>query len=378
MNFDLTETQSQLKDMIGRFLADRYAFRSRLDDVRAQPGMRPGVWESFVSELGIVGASAPESVGGLGGGAIDIMVIMEALGQGLVVEPYLENAVVGVGFLKRVDGDVARTLLSAILSGDALAAFAWSEPTGRYSPSDVSATALLENGEWRISGAKAAVSAAPLASHLLVTARTSGSRHDREGVSLFLVDKAAAGTEAHDYRTVDDHCASDILFADTPAVLLGAAGQALPLIETVLDEAAAATCSEAVGCMRKLLADTIEYTSNRRQFGQPISNFQSLQHRMVDMYTSLEDSVSAVLLATLKLDSDAPERARAVSVAKITIGKAGRFIGQQAVQLHGGMGMTDDLPIGHYLKRLLVIGNMFGSRDFHLARYAALTRPVSA
>jgi alkylation response protein AidB-like acyl-CoA dehydrogenase len=209
---------------------------------------------------------------------------------------------------------------------------------------------------------------APLATHLLVTARTPG------GLSLFLVDADLSSIEAHPYRTVDDRRAADLRFDGVPAILLGEEGQAWPSLAQARDEGAAAICSEAVGCMRKVLADTVEYCKQRQQFGQPIGSFQVLQHRMVDMYMELEQAVAAVYLAVLNLEAEPDARARAVSAAKATIGRAARFIGQQAVQLHGGMGMTEELAIGHYFKRLTALQFEFGSTDFHVARYAELTK----
>ena len=217
---------------------------------------------------------------------------------------------------------------------------------------------------------------APIATHLLITARTSG------GLSLFLVetDSATTGIEAHNYRTVDDRRAADLVFDGLrlPAhALLGEEGQAWPSLAKARDEGAAAICSEAVGCMRKVLADTVEYCKQRQQFGQPIGSFQVLQHRMVDMYMEVEQAVAAVYLAVLNLEADPDARARAVSAAKATIGRAARFIGQQAVQLHGGMGMTEELAIGHYFKRLTALQFEFGSTDYHVARYAELTKGVA-
>ncbi len=381
MDFNLAEDQVLLKDSLTRFLAQRYDFETRRPVIYSQSGWRPEIWTALAQDLGLLGAALPEEAGGLGGGPVETMIIMEALGEALVVEPYLETAVIGAGLLRRVAGETASSLIEGIISGEVRTAFAWTEPTGRYSPANVTTTARREGNGWVLNGAKTVVSAAPFATHLIVSARTSGEQRDREGVSLFLVEAGAQGLTSHDYRTVDDRRASDLTFTDLalPAdALLGEAGSALPLIEQVLDEAAAAICAEAVGAMRKLVAQTVDYAKQRKQFGQPIGSFQALQHRMVDMHLALEQSVAAVYLATLTLDAPAAERAKAVSAAKVTIGNCGRFVGQNAVQLHGGMGMTEELPIGHYFKRLSVIENEFGSADHHLARYAALTRPAAA
>lgn len=290
-----------------------------------------------------------------------------------MVEPYVETVVVAGGLLRRAGGSRATSLLEQIISGSAVVALAAAEPESGDRWQDISTRAERDGDGWVLNGRKIMAVAAPLAEHLLVTARTP----DVDGISLFLVDVDAAGIEMRSYRTIDDRRAADIEFNDVrlPAdALLGEQGQAWPSLSRARDEGAAAVCSEAVGCMRKVLADTVEYCKQRQQFGQPIGRFQVLQHRMVDMYMELEQSVAAVYLAILKLDADEASRARAVSAGKATVGRAARFIGQQAVQLHGGMGMTEELAIGHYFKRLTAIQYEFGTTDHHIARYAELTK----
>jgi alkylation response protein AidB-like acyl-CoA dehydrogenase len=381
MNFDLSNEQLLLKEAVSRFLKDRYPLEERGRIAASPEGFSPGLWKTFAEGLGILGAALPEAAGGLGGGAVETMIIMEALGEALVLEPYLESAVIGGGFLKRIAHDGARNLLGKLVAGDVRFAFAAAEPTARSAWQDVSTVARREGEFWSLSGTKAVVCAAPLATHLIVSARTAGARRDSVGVSLFLLEANAAGVTAHGYRTIDDRRAADLVFDQVrvPAnALLGEEGNALSIIEQVMDEATAAVSAEAVGAMRRLLHATIDYAKQRRQFGQPIAQFQVLQHRMVDMYMALEQAVSAVYLATLKLDRPAQERARAVSAAKVTIGRSGRFIGQNAVQIHGAMGMTDELAVGNYFKRLTVIENQFGTVDHHLARYAALAEAEAA
>lgn len=380
MNFTISPEQTMLQDSVNRYLHDQYSFEARRKLLEGT-AFSPSIWADFASSLGILGAALPEQAGGLGGGPVESMVIMEALGSALVLEPYLETAVIGGGFLKRSASPRAKALLSAIVAGAATIAFAASEPTARYALNDIETMARREGDGWVLDGLKAVVIAAPFASHLIVTARTSGARRDLDGISLFLVDRGAAGLASHDYRLIDGRPAADLTFAKTalPAdALLTPAGSAFPLIEQVVDEAIAAICAEAVGGMRRMLQDTIDYTRQRRQFGQPLASFQVLQHRMVDMYMALEQAVSAVYLATLKLDADPITRSRAASAAKVTIGKAARSIAQDAVQLHGGMGMTDELAVGHYFKRATVIEGMFGSVDHHIARYGALSRASAA
>lgn len=382
MDFTLTKEQELLRDGLAKFLASRYDLESSRAAAKTGEGWQPKVWHSFAEELGILGATLPESDGGIGGGPVELMIVTEALGHALVVEPFVDTVVFGAGLLQRAGGERAGAVLERIVEGDAITAFAAIEPTSGHSYFDVTTTARKDGDSWIINGAKEVVSSAPLATHLLVTARTAGSQRDTEGISLFLIDvdpaNPPAGLGVHAYRTIDDRQAADLTFADVrvPAdALLGAEGQAWESIDRAVDEATAAVSSEAVGLMRKVLTDTVEYAKQRQQFGQAIGSFQALQHRMVDMYMELEQSTAAVYLAILNLNGDRVERALAVSAAKATIGRSARFIGQNAVQLHGGMGMTEELAIGHYFKRLTAIEYEFGSADQHIARYAALTRP---
>ena len=381
MDFGLSKEQELLRDSVTKFLAGRYDLAQSRKVATTGDGWQPEVWRAFAEDLGILGATLPEEVGGMGGGPVELMVVSEALGHALVIEPYVDTVVLGGGLLGRAGVDRARSVLEAIAAGEAVTAFAATEPTSGYVFHDVSTTARREGDEWVIDGEKTVVTSAPLATHLLVTARTSGERTDTDGISLFLVDfdpaNPPAGVEIHSYRTIDDRRASDIVFSGLrlPAdSLLGEEGSAWPSVSRGIDEATAAVSSEAVGLMRKVLADTVEYAKQRQQFGQPIGSFQALQHRMVDMYMEVEQAVSAVYLAVLHLDSDDATRARAVSAAKATISRAARFVGQNAVQLHGGMGMTEELAVGHYFKRLTAIEYEFGTAEQHVARYAQLTK----
>ncbi|OBA83535.1 pimeloyl-CoA dehydrogenase small subunit [Mycobacterium sp. 1164966.3] len=372
MDFNLTDEQQLLRDGLTRFLAARYNLEASRAAAKTGAGWQPDIWRGFATELGILGASFPEDVGGIGGGPVELMIITEALGHALAIEPYVDAVVVAGGLLRRAGGPAATSVLKDIIAGNAIVAVAAAEPTSGDRWQDVSTVAQPDGDGWVLSGAKIMAMAAPLATHLLVTARTPGA----DGISLFLTEVGATDIKTHPYRTIDDRRAADIEFNElrlpSDALL---AGQAWPSLARARDEGAAAICSEAVGCMRKVLADTVEYCKQRQQFGQPIGRFQVLQHRMVDMYMELEQSVAAVYLAILNLDGDDTVRARAVSVAKATVGRAARFIGQQAVQLHGGMGMTEELAIGHYFKRLTAIQYEFGTTDQHVARYADLTKP---
>jgi alkylation response protein AidB-like acyl-CoA dehydrogenase len=373
MDFNLSKEQELLRDGLARFLSTRYDLEKSRAAAKTGAGWQPDIWRGFADELGILGAALPENVGGIGGGPVEVMVIAEALGHALAVEPYVDTVVVAGGLLQRAGDSAATALLEKVVAGSAIVALAAAEPGSGEQWQDASTVADRDGDEWVLRGSKIVAMSAPLATHLLVTAQTTG------GLSLFLVetDSAPAGIEMHSYRTVDDRRAADLVFDGLrlPAdALLGQEGQAWPSLAQARDEGAAAICSEAVGCMRKVLADTVEYCKQRQQFGQAIGNFQVLQHRMVDMYMELEQAVAAVYLAVLNLEAEPDARARAVSAAKATIGRAARFIGQQAVQLHGGMGMTEELAIGHYFKRLTALQFEFGSTDFHVARYAELTK----
>jgi alkylation response protein AidB-like acyl-CoA dehydrogenase len=369
MDFNLTKEQELLRDGLGRFLSTRYDLEKSRAAAKTGAGWQPDIWRGFADELGILGAALPEEMGGIGGGPVEVMVIAEALGHALVVEPYVDTVVVAGGLLWRAGSPAASELLEKLVDGTAIVALAAAEPGSGEHWQEVSTVADRDGDEWVLRGSKIVAMSAPLATHLLVTARTAG------GISLFLVDADWSAIEAHHYRTVDDRRASDLVLDGVRGVLLGDEGQAWPSLAQARDEGAAAVCAEAVGCMRKVLADTVEYCKQRQQFGQPIGRFQVLQHRMVDMYMELEQAVAAVYLAVLNLEALPDVRARTVSAAKATVGRAARFVGQQSVQLHGGMGMTEELAIGHYFKRLTAIQYEFGTTDYHLARYAELTKP---
>jgi alkylation response protein AidB-like acyl-CoA dehydrogenase len=373
MDFRLSDEQEMLRKGLAKFLATRYSLDRSRAAAKTGAGWQPDIWRAFADELGILGAALPEEMGGIGGGPVEVMVIAEALGHALVVEPYVDTAVVAAGLLLRAGGEEAAGIVERIATGDAIVALAAAEEQSGDRWLDVATTAHRDGAGWVLEGSKMMVVSAPLATHLLITARSEN------GVSLFIADlgEVDGGLEMHGYRTVDDRRAADLVLTDLrlPAdALLGREGQAWPSLAHARDEGAAAVCAEAVGAMRRVLSDTVEYCKQRQQFGQPIGSFQTLQHRMVDMHMELEQAVAAVYLAVLNLEADAATRARAVSAAKATIGRAARFIGQNAVQLHGGMGMTEELAIGHYFKRLTAVQYEFGSTDHHVARYAELTR----
>ncbi len=381
MDFSFTETQGMLRDSLARYLRERYDFDSR-QKMLAMPGGRdPAIWKAFAEELGILGAGFPEEHGGLGGGHVDHMVIMEELGRAIAIEPYLDTCIVGGGALLAAGGDHAATLIPGIIAGDVIIAFAWAEPKSRYNPARIETRATADGAGWTLSGHKSVVIAAPYATHVLVTARTGGASGERDGVSLFLVEAGTAGITRRDYPTVDGWMASELFFERAnvgPHALLGAEGQAMGLVDELLDRATAATCAEAAGTMRRLHELTLDYAKQRQQFGQPISKFQVIQHRLVDMLMEAEQAVSMAYQATLRLDLRAAERARAVSQAKAKIAKGARFLGQSAIQIHGGIGITNELAAGHYFKRLTMLESRYGDQDHHLARLEAMMMAEAA
>ncbi|GMN01761.1 acyl-CoA dehydrogenase family protein [Erythrobacter sp. MTPC3] len=376
MDFNFTEEQEMVRDGLSRMVREQYDWETRRVAIESEAGWRPEVWAKL-AELGILGMPFSEEDGGFGGGAVDAMVVMEEFGKGLVVEPFVPTVVCAGGFLKHA-GTAAQKEehIGGIVDGSQVFAFAYAEPRGRYDYANLETTAKKDGSGYVLNGHKAVVIGAPWASHLVVTARTSGGQRDADGVSVFIVDKSADGVVTRDYETVDGRRASEVYFENVsvPAeALIGDEGAALPLIEQVTDEAIAAQCAEACGAMKVAHAMTVEYSRQRKQFGVPIGSFQVLQHRMVDMYTEYEQSVSLTYLATLRLDAEVNERKRAVSAAKVRIGQAAHHIGQEAVQIHGGNGVTDEYAIGHYFKRLTIFDSEFGNVDHHMKRHIALS-----
>jgi alkylation response protein AidB-like acyl-CoA dehydrogenase len=380
MDFDLTAEQQLLSDGLTKFLDSRYDLTESRKAAKVGDGWQPAIWRAFVDELGVVGACLPSSVGGFDGGPEELMVVTEALGHALVVEPFVDTVVLGAALLARTGHEGALAVAHAVAEGGELLATAALEEGSGGRLHHVTTTAERSGDEWILNGAKTVVTTAPIAGHLILTARTAGEADDRDGIALLLIplgDATPDGLTLHAFRTVDDRQAADITLDGVrlpDSALIASGEEALGLLEQAWDTATAAVVSEAVGLMRKVLADTVEYTKQRQQFGRPLAGFQALAHRMVDMYIELEQAVAAQYLAILSLNSEPAERAAAVSAAKATISRAARFIGQNAVQLHGGMGMTEELAVGHYFRRLTVIEYEFGSADAHLARFERLSR----
>jgi pimeloyl-CoA dehydrogenase small subunit len=373
MDFSFTEEQNLLRNSVQRFVQNAYTFDNRRAIIRSEAGWKRENWSTF-AELGLLAAPFSEDHGGLGGGAIETMIIMEEFGRGLVVEPFLGTVVLAGGLLRHGGSKAQQAqYIPEIIEGKRVCAFAFAEPQGRYNLADLAVTAKKSGTGYVLNGHKAVVIGAPWADTLVVTARTSGGQRDTKGVSVFIVDKKAKGVSCRDYPTVDGLRASEVTFENVAVgadAVIGELDNGLPLVERVVDEGIAALSAEAIGAMKVLNDTTTEYCKTRKQFGVPIGKFQVLQHRMVDMFMNYEQSVSITYMVTLKLDASDAERRKAASAAKVQIGRAGRFIGQQAVQLHGGMGMTDELSVGHYFKRLTMIDTMFGNADHHLKRYA--------
>ena len=373
MDFSFTEEQTLLRNMVQSFVQDNYNFDARMKIVRSDDGMSREIWQQF-AELGLLAAPFSEEMGVLDGGPIETMVIMEELGRGLVVEPYLPTIVLCGGILSRHGSDAQKEAhLPGIIGGEDIWALAYSEPQSRFNPADVLTSAKADGDGYVLNGTKAVVAAAPWANKLIVSARISGDQRDAEGLGLFIVEKSANGVSTQDYPTVDGNRASEVTLENVAVgadALIGEAGNGLALLDEALDYGIGAVCAEAIGHMKMLNDATVEYCKTRKQFGVPIGSFQVLQHRMVDMFMEYDQSVSMTYMVNMKLVEGEAERKKAAAGAKVQIGKSGRFVGQQAVQLHGGMGMTEELNVGHYFKRLTVIDTQFGNVDHHLKRFA--------
>lgn len=376
MDFAYTEEQNLLRDSVRKWVQDNYAFEKRRQMLRETGGFDPEHWRAM-ADLGWLALPFSEEDGGLGGSLTDVTVLLEEFGKGLVVEPYLATVVLAGGAIRAAGSpDQRTTLLPGIIDGSRQAALAFAESGGRFALHDVTTRAVRDGDGWRLDGAKVAVLNGDVADTLVVVARTGGERRDASGLSLFVVDAATAGVARHAYPTFDGFRAAEVTFEGVRLAndaLLGVAGAAFPLVGRLVDEAIVALCAEAVGAMEALYKTTVEYTKTRKQFGVPISSFQVLQHRMVEMFMYHEQAKSLLLMAAIRLSEDDPAVAsKAASALKAYCGKAGRYVGQQAVQLHGGMGMTDELATGHYFKRLTAIDVLFGNEDFHLQRVAAI------
>jgi alkylation response protein AidB-like acyl-CoA dehydrogenase len=375
MDFNFSEEQQMLADAVQRFVREHYSFEKRREILQSKEGWSREVWEQ-IAGLGVTAINVPEEHGGLGGGPVETMLVMNALGEGLVLEPYLSAAVMTPALLTRIGDDgAAAELLPGVASGECIIVLAHQEPHTRGELNHVATRAEKTGDGYVLDGRKSVIAHGGAADTLLITARTSGKTGDADGVSVFRVDPKAAGVTVKSYGTIDGQRAADIELSKakvSAASLVGAEGKAYVAIEAAHDLALSAICAEAVGIMKAINAATLDYTKSRKQFGQPIAGFQVLQHRMADMFLHSEQATSMSYLAAIRcVDPDASERRKALSAAKVVIGQAGRFVGQQAIQLHGGMGMTDELMVSHHFKRLTAIDLTFGDVDFHTQQFAA-------
>lgn len=377
MDFAYNEIQTMLADSVGKFIDNEYDFDTRQAYAGSDKGYSEEVW-STIAELGWTAVPFSEEDGGFGGGPVDVMVFMQSLAPGLVVEPYLANIVLAGGVLRRVaNADQKEKWLQAIIAGELQATLAFNEPQARYDLASVSTTATLDGDDWVLNGTKGLVPNGGTADLLIIPARTAGESGDENGITLFAVDAGARGISCNAYATVDGLRAAEITLdgvrVATDAVL-GDVGSGFAALDATIDDATLAVCAEAVGIMYILKDKTVEYAKTRKQFGVPIGSFQELQHRMVDMLMACEQAQSLLIWSVMTRDAEGDDSKRAVSSIKYLIGTEGKKLGQDAVQIHGGMGVTWDLDVAHYFKRLTAIGTLFGNADWHLDKLASPTR----
>ncbi|WP_440963248.1 acyl-CoA dehydrogenase family protein [Massilia sp. GER05] len=375
MDFNFKEEQLQLADALKRWIARDYTFEARRAIVGSAAGVSDAAWATL-AELGLTALPLPEAQGGFDGDAVDMFVVMQELGRGLVVEPYFAT-MFGAEFLRR--GRAHEALLERVAAGDLKLACALGERQSRHDLRDIATRAAPDGAGWRLNGEKKVVLHGAQAGVLIVSARTAGAQRDEDGITLFAVPADAVGVVMRDVRMLDGQRAADVLLRDVTVgadAVIGTVGAGWTILEAAADHGAGLLCAEALGAMDALFGATLDYLKTRQQFGVPIGKFQALQHRMADMYVHLEQARSMALLAAVRLADDArtgnvAERRRAVAAAKYRVGQAARFVGQQAIQLHGGMGVTDELPASHYFRRLSTIELTLGDCDHHLARFIA-------
>jgi len=375
MDFELSAEQEQLRDNVARLMRERYGFEARKAYQASPQGWSEALWRDY-AEMGLLGAPFSEADGGFGGGAIETMIVMEEFGKALALEPYLQTVVLCGALVKRGASTERRAeLIGAVAAGELRLSFAHTEKQSGFDLSDVGLGAVKDGGGgFVLNGEKSLVGQGDTADKFIVSARLKGARRDRGGVGLFIVDAGAPGVTRRGYPTQDGQRAAEVAFADArvaPHDVLGVPEDAMPIIERAVDETIAALSAEAVGAMSEALTMTVEYLKTRKQFGVTIGSFQALQHRAADMTVALVQARSMMYLATMMADEDdADERAKAMSAAKTQIGRSAKFIGQQAVQLHGGIGMTYEYKLGHLFKRLAMIDAAYGDADVHVRRLA--------
>ncbi len=379
MTYDLSSDQALFREAVQAYLGNAYDLEARREIIASDAGWSDAVWQGLATEIGVLGLGFAEHQGGLGGDAIDQIPVMESFGQALLIEPYIETVILGGELLKRSAQPVAQSLIDGVIAGNVRLALARAEPKTRFNPDRIATVAeRIEGGGYRLTGSKTLVVGAPWADHILVVARLEGRPEDRSGLGVFVVPCDAAGLRLASYPTIDGRRASDIdlsgvVVSDDACLLEG--DVAIEGLDAAQDAATAAICAEGVGVMRRLLGETHVYLNERKQFGVPLASFQALQHRMADMLVALElSSAHAYRAASAVSSACATDRGAAVSAAKAFIGRAAHRMGQEAIQMHGGMGMTDELVIGHLFKRAIAIEAQFGSTDHHVRRFQALRR----
>jgi hypothetical protein len=376
MNFEHTEDRRMLADSLGRFIKEQYGFETRDRIARSAQGYSPEMWRQF-ADLGMIGALFSEERGGFGGAGFDIAVVFEALGRGLVVEPFLGSAVLAGGAIAAAGSEAQQGLLAEIMAGTCIGAFAHAEPDAHYELAHVRTRAERRGDSWVLNGAKAVVAHGESADLFVVSARSAGGVDDEAGLSLFVVPARTAGLSLRGYPNIDGGRAAEVTLDDVtlgPDALLGAEGAAFSVVENVLGTGILALCAESLGAMDAAKDATLDYLRTRQQFGVPIGSFQALQHRMADLLLEIEQARSAVINAAAALATERVTRERALSAAKFTIGRVGTRVAEECIQLHGGIGMTWELPLAHYAKRLVMIDHQLGDEDHHLERYIALGR----
>jgi alkylation response protein AidB-like acyl-CoA dehydrogenase len=375
MNFEFSEEQIMLRDSVARFIQDNYAFDVRQDIAASEQGISRDNWKTF-AELGWLSIPFAEEHGGFGGGAVDVMLVMEQLGKGLVLEPYLATVLLFGGLLRKGgSAELQGEYIPRIIEGNCLGAFAYLERQSRYELADVLTTASPSAGGYRLNGEKVVVFNGANADQVIVSARTSGGQNDEDGISLFLLPATAPGLEKLPYRMMDGQLVANLVFRDVevPAAnLVGELDQGFALMQAVVMEANMALAAEALGIMGQLNAKTLEYTKTRKQFGVAIGHFQALQHRMVDTFMAYEQTKSLLYRAVCALTDEKEDAATAVHALKVMVDRAGKLVFSEAIQLQGGMGLTDELDIGHFAKRLMMINTTFGNGDYHQSQFSAL------
>ena len=375
MNFELSEEQKMIQQSVERFVQENYDLSNRIKISSEDPGYSKEYWSSM-AELGWLGLAFDEEDGGFGGNQIDTLVLMEQFGKGLVLEPFLANIVLGGGAIKR-GGSAAlkESIIPSLIDGSLQLTLAYAEEQSRFDLEDIATAAREDDGNFVLNGKKSMVLNAESADKIIVVARTNGSQVDKEGISLFLVNADSDGLERENFPTVDGLRASEISLNDvkvSPENLIGEKDKGFEILQAVANDAILALAAEAVGAMEVLYKDTVEYTQQREQFDHPLSDFQVLQHRMVDMFMEYEQCKSLLFRATMETVQDPQLSQRTIHALKHLIGKSGIVVGENAVQLHGGMGVTEELRVGHFFKRLLVIDSQFGNADFHLDKFTSL------